>query len=244
MDPHPKTKRLHVVIAEAGIASRRAAETLIQDGYVKVNGVRVTTLGIKVDPTKDKIEVDGKVLKSSGTSKKQYYLFYKPLGVTTTMSDPHAYETIADFLRDVPERLYPVGRLDQNSTGLLLLTNDGELAHRLTHPSFGVKKQYHVVLDQNLTRGQIAKLKVGVSLEEGRTAGCDIEQLASKEFLFILHEGKKRQIRRMAEQVGAAVVSLHREAYGPLTLGNLRPGEKRSLTLKEVKLLYSLVGLK
>ena len=165
----------------------------------------------------------------------------------TTLQDPHAKRTVADFFKDVSARVFPVGRLDRDTTGLLIMTNDGELAFRLTHPKFGVKKRYHARVTGVVTEEKVKRLQKGVQLEEGRTAPCliEIESKTAKETsLFVtLHEGKKRQIRRIFEKIGHRVLELERLSYGPLSLGDLRFGEKRELKGHEVKLLEKATGI-
>ena len=241
MKPEGPLKRLQVVIAELGIASRRAAEILIQEGHVRVNGLVVSKQGLKVNPEVDRIEVKGKLISLSAQAK-HYYLFHKPLGVTTTLRDPHAKRIIADYFKNIPVRLFPAGRLDQDSTGLLLMTNDGELVHRLTHPRYGIKKHYQVRVDRKLSPAQLDQFRKGLELEGKRTAPCEIHFLSSDsegkaEYEVILHEGKKRQIRLMMKKIGAQVICLRREKYGPLSLGDLKPGEKRPLSADEIKML-------
>ncbi len=233
------------MIAEAGIASRRAAEKLIQTDKVRVNGKIVRILGTKVNPNLDKIEVNGKPLSQKQIQKK-YYLFHKPIGVTTTLSDPHAKKTVVDFFKDIPERLFPAGRLDQNSTGLLLMTNDGELVNRLTHPRFGVKKCYQVEVDRDLTEAELHQFKIGILLDGKKTAPCHIAKVSKNpnghaRFKVTLHEGRKRQIRMMMKKLNANVITLHRETYGPLFLGNLKSGEKRLLTPHEIESLVKAI---
>lgn len=236
---YPAPKRLQVLISEAGIASRRASEKLILNGKVRLNGKIVRVLGTKADPRLDQIEVDGKKIELK-KSEKIYFIFHKPLGVTTTLSDPHARKTIRDFFQDVKERVYPVGRLDRNTTGLLLVTNDGDLANKLMHPKFGVEKKYHVVIDQTLTLEEIKTLQSGIPMDGKKTAPCKISTLSPCRFEVILHEGRKRQIRRMMEYVGKKVLCLHRKSYGFLELGKLKPGQKRPLTLKEINELKKI----
>ncbi len=236
-------KRLQVVIAEAGVASRRAAERLIESGKVRVNGKVVCVQGMKVNPQTDQIEVEGKLLKLP-TGSKKYYLFHKPLGVVATLKDRHAKKTVADFFKDVPTRLFPVGRLDQNSTGLLLMTNDGELTLRLTHPRFGIQKVYKVLTREDLPAEKLNQFKHGLDIQGKKTAPAGIERIFKKssgetEFKVTLHEGKKRQIREMMKALGVHVIALHRKSYGSLTLGKLKPGEKRELTPEEILCLVS-----
>jgi 23S rRNA pseudouridine2605 synthase len=240
-------ERLQVVLARFGLASRRGVVELIEAGKVEVNGKVVLEKGHRVDSAKDEIRVDGAQLPLQTGQKKAYYLLNKPKGVMTTMQDPNAESTVADFFHDVPERLFPVGRLDRDTTGLILMTNDGELAFRLTHPKFGVKKRYLTRVRGVVSDADIKKLEAGVELEEGKTAPCEIrvENSTAKETVLrvVLHEGKKRQIRRIFETVGHRVLDLMRVSYGPLSLGEMRPGEKRRLADREVKALYEATGL-
>ncbi|PIQ85301.1 MAG: pseudouridine synthase [Candidatus Omnitrophica bacterium CG11_big_fil_rev_8_21_14_0_20_45_26] len=238
-------KRLQAIISASGHASRRAAEKLIQAGQVRVNGRVVTALGTKADSSKDQIEVEGTLL-TSVPAAFRYFIFHKPFGVTTTLSDPHAKKTIADFFGNEPVRLYPAGRLDQNSTGLLLVTNDGELVNHLTHPRFGVKKYYQVVISRALTAAELRQIQEGIMLDDQKTAPCRVRLLNQKIkkgviIEIILHEGRKRQIRRMMRQIGIRVLKLHRIGYGPLRLGRLAPGEKRALSDSETKALKAVI---
>ncbi len=242
----PDGERLQVVLARFGIASRRGVVTLIEDGKVEVNGKVVLEKGFRVDASKDAIRVEGADLPTGASQKKVYFAFNKPKGVMTTLQDPHAESTVADFFKEVPERVFPVGRLDRDTTGLLILTNDGELAFRLTHPKFGVPKRYHALVTGSVADESIKTLEAGVELEEGMTAPCKIEIEAKDrrhtELFVILHEGKKRQIRRIFELVGHRVVELERVNYGPLALGDIAPSEKRPLSTKEVRALYDATG--
>ena len=242
------SERLQVVLARFGIASRRGVVTLIEDGKVEVNGKVILEKGFRVDSSKDTVRVEGEELSLAGPLKKVYYVFNKPKGVMTTLQDPHAESTVADFFKDVTERVFPVGRLDRDTTGLLILTNDGEMAFRLTHPKFGVPKRYHALVTGSVTEEELKHLEAGVELEEGMTAPCKIQierkDRRNTELFVILHEGKKRQIRRIFELVGHRVVELERVNYGPLALGDLNTGEKRPLSAKEVRALYDATGVK
>lgn len=233
------------ILAQAGIASRRAAETLIEDGQVSVNGKVVTELGFKADPRKDLIRVGRKVVRLGAQSR--YLMLHKPTEVVTTASDPHGRQTVLDLLGKVRERVYPVGRLDYHSSGLLLLTNDGELALRLTHPRYGMEKVYRVKVDGLPSDEQLSKLSRGVYLEEGKTAPARVRiatERDGKAWLEItLSEGRRREIRRMCLQVGLPVEKLRRIALGPLKLGKLPPGEYRDLTEREIYDLRRAVGL-
>jgi len=243
----PGTERLQVVLARFGLASRRGVVSLIEEGKVTVNGEVVLEKGFRVDAKKDEILVTGQEFTRPVVQEKRYFLFYKPKNVMTTMQDPHAEHTVAEFFEGVPERLFPVGRLDRDTTGLILMTNDGELSFRLTHPKFGVKKRYYVRVRGVVTAEEIKKLEAGVMLEEGKTAPCkiDIEKTNPREtwLRVVLHEGKKRQIRRIFEGIGHRVIELERTDYGPLSLGTMRPGEKRELSNAEIRKLKEAAGL-
>ena len=250
-------ERLQKVLAQAGVASRRHAEKLILDGRVTVNGDKVTALGTKVG-VRDQIEVDGRLVKR--TEALYYYLLNKPVSVITSASDPRGRPTVVDLLKDVPVRVYPVGRLDYDTSGLLVLTNDGELAHRLMHPSYGIEKTYRVWVQGPVGIHALETLQQGVLLEDGKTAPAQVQRVSglsqrtkgglkndSLEVLEVtIHEGRNRQIRRMFEAVGYLVVKLERIRFGPLTLTQnltLHPGSYRALTEEEVKQLRSNVGL-
>jgi 23S rRNA pseudouridine2605 synthase len=250
MDKKPESKgeRLQVALAHFGIASRRGVVEMIEAGKVTVNGQVVKEKGFRVDPIADKIAIDGQILQTATTQKKRYFIFNKPKGVMTTLQDPNAESTVADFFGDVPERVFPVGRLDRDTTGLLLMTNDGELSFRLTHPKFGVAKHYRALVQGVVTDDKIKYLEKGVELEEGMTAPCKIKvEERGPRFTVLavtLHEGKKRQIRRIFQKVGHFVKDLERVSYGPLSLGKLAEGQRRELTSSEVKALYAATGQK
>jgi 23S rRNA pseudouridine2605 synthase len=243
-----KGERLQVVLARFGIASRRGVVSLIEDGKVSVNDKVVLEKGFRVNAAKDKIVVDGHEFSGDVNLEKRYFVFNKPKGVMTTLQDPHAERTVADFFKDVSARLFPVGRLDRDTTGLLLMTNDGELAFRLTHPKFGVTKRYRACVQGVVTDEKYKLLEKGVDLEEGRTAPCviEIEARSPREtILYVtLHEGKKRQIRRIFQSIGHRVLELERLSYGPLSLGDLRFGQKRELKPHEVRLLEQVTGIR
>ncbi len=232
-------ERLQVVLARFGLASRRGGVSLIEEGKVTVNGNVVLEKGFRVNAASDKITVNGEPLPSGDSPEKRYFMFNKPKGVMTTMQDPHAERIVADFFKDVSVRLFPVGRLDRDTTGLLLMTNDGELACRLMHPKFGIAKKYRARVSGAVTEEKIKRLEKGIELTEGMTAPCkiEIEATTPKETLLYvtLHEGKKRQIRRIFEKVGHRVLELERLNYGPLTLGDLKRGDKRELKAAELK---------
>lgn len=238
-------ERLQKFMAEAGVASRRACEELIRQGRVTVNG-ETASLGRSVEPEQDRVELDGKPVQKE--QRRTVILLYKPRGVVSTSSDPEGRRTVQDYFREIPERLYNVGRLDLNSEGLLLMTNDGALANRLTHPRYDVEKTYYAVCDGRLTASEAAKLTNGIELEDGMTAPARVDavrttQRGDTSFLITIHEGRNRQIRRMLEAVGHRTLRLKRERFGPLSLGTLAPGEWRKLSDEEIKKLENALGL-
>ncbi|MGI9607060.1 MAG: pseudouridine synthase [Acidimicrobiales bacterium] len=226
-------QRLQKVLAHAGVASRRVAEDMIADGRVEVNGL-VATLGDKVDAETDEIRVDGVITSIDPT--RVTYLLNKPVDVISTAQDTHGRPTVVDLVA-ADERIYPVGRLDADSEGLLLLTNDGGLAQRLTHPSYGVDKEYLVSVEGSPSRGALRALREGVALEDGRTSAAKVAELSPGLLRIVIHEGRNRQIRRMCAAVGHPVTRLVRTRIGPLTDGKLGPGEFRLLTADEVRAL-------
>jgi 23S rRNA pseudouridine2605 synthase len=238
-------ERLQKIIAAAGVASRRKAEELITSGHVKVNGTTVTELGSKADPETDHIRVNGKLLQPS-EQRHAYFLLNKPKGYVTTMSDPQKRPTVMDLLRGIRGRVYPVGRLDYASEGLLLLTNDGELANQLMKAASHVPKTYVVKVAGTPREEALEKLRKGLSIatDDGkrvRTAPAAVrvvKEAANPWYEITLIEGRNRQIRRMFEAVGHHVEKIKRVRYGPLTL-DVPPGEYRQLTLKEVQRLKS-----
>ncbi len=234
-------ERLQKIISAAGITSRRASEALIQNGQVAVNGVVVTELGSKADPSKDTITVDGKALKIS--AQRLYILLNKPPGYITALKDGQGRPLVTDLLKDVADRVYPVGRLDYNTEGLLLLTNDGDWANRLMHPRNEIEKEYHVRVRGKVIDQQLKRMADGVELEDGMTAPAIVNLVKSGEqndwISVAIHEGRNRQVRRMCEAVSLSVVRLKRIRYGTLMLGTLRAGQFRYLTEAEVR---ELVG--
>ena len=231
--------RLQKVMAERGICSRRKAEELILEGKVKVDGKIVKELGIKVSP-KVKIEVEGNNVGQT-FEKKVTFVFNKPLGVVSSASDDRGRPTVVDFFKDEKYRLYPVGRLDFNTSGCLLITNDGELAQLVTHPSSHLEKTYIVTVSGNMPDDSLRKLRDGVMLEDGMTqkARVAIGKRTDEVTIFkiAITEGRNRQVRRMCEAVGYQVKSLHRESVGGITLGLLKRGEYRELTKAEIDLI-------
>ncbi|MEU0487144.1 pseudouridine synthase, partial [Streptosporangium sp. NPDC006013] len=241
----PDGVRLQKVLAQAGVASRRACEDMIGDGRVTVDGQVVRRFGARVDPAKQVIHVDGKRLPTMPDL--VYFAINKPIGVVSTMSDPDGRPSLADFVADRTERLFHVGRLDTETEGLILLTNDGELANRLTHPSYGVQKKYWAKVPGRIERDLGRRLKKGIELEDGlaKADSFALVQEHGQQALveIVLHEGRKHIVRRMLEEVGHPVIDLARIEFGPVKLGRLKPGTLRALTLTEVGELYAAVGL-
>ena len=234
----PEGERLQKILAQAGVGSRRVCENLIEDGRVSVNG-EVARLGQRASADADLIEVDGAAI---GTRPGLvHYLLNKPAGVVTTAQDTHGRPTVVEIVPDEP-RVFPVGRLDAETEGLLLLTNDGELTHRLTHPSFGVDKEYLAEVDGSPARGAIRRLREGVELDDGPTAPAKVSLVSPTLLRIVIHEGRNRQVRRMCEAVGHPVVRLVRTRIGPLSDTELAPGQWRSLTRDEVRTLERAVG--
>lgn len=238
-------ERLQKVMARYGVASRRTCEKMILDGRVAVNRQIVRELGRRVDPLVDQIEVDGKPLIKK--DERVYLMLNKPHGYVTTVSDEQGRPTVVDLVKDIGVRLYPVGRLDKESEGLLLLTNDGELAYRLTHPRFKIPKRYRVEVKGFPDSGILLHLSQGVHLEDGWTKPARVELLERKDKTIVLDvvisEGRKRQIRRMCEKVGYQVLTLKRIAFGEIQLVDLPVGSHRHLSLSEVDELYAETGL-
>lgn len=234
--------RLNRFLAEGGLCSRRAADGLIRDGRVKVNGVPVLELGVQVEPDKDVVVVDGRRIQPP--ARKAVLLLNKPKGVITTATDPHGRRTVLDLV-EFDLRVVPVGRLDADTTGALLLTNDGDLVHALLHPSGHVPKEYIVLTDRELTDVELGRLAAGVKLEDGRTKPCQIERIgrpgSRPRYRLVLTEGRNRQVRRMMEFLGAHVERLHRRSIAGLSVEDLEPGQWRVLMGKEVDRLRRLV---
>src|SRR6266550_7193364 len=226
--------RLNAYLARAGVASRRKADELIKAGRVTVNGEpgQLNTF-VAAD---DRVEVDGKPVAKQRLT---YVLLHKPTGVVTTAGDPHARVTVVDLV-DHPTRVVPVGRLDVDTTGALLLTNDGELAHRLAHPRYEVEKLYEATVEGEPDDAALKRLESGVELDDGRTAPARVRRLAPSTLELAIHEGRKHQVKRMLEAVGHPVTRLHRSRYAGLTLEGLQPGDWRELEPGEVARLQSL----
>jgi 23S rRNA pseudouridine2605 synthase len=220
--------RLNAYLARAGVASRRAADELIKAGRVSVNG-EPGQLNTFVE-SRDRVEVDGRRVEPQRLA---YVLLHKPAGVVTTARDPHRRPTVVELV-DHEARVVPVGRLDADTTGALLLMNDGELAHRLAHPRYGVEKAYDVEVERDPTDEQLQLLRSGVELDDGRTAPAQARRLGRNRLELVLHEGRKHQVKRMCAAVGLPVTRLHRPRYAGVELGDLEPGEWRELTPDEV----------
>ncbi len=228
--------RLNAYLARAGVASRRRADELIKAGRVRVNGER-GELNTFVEAA-DRVEVDGRAV---APQRLAYVLLHKPPGVVTTARDPHGRPTVVDLVRHA-SRVVPVGRLDADTTGALLLTNDGALAHRLAHPRYGVEKVYEVEVEGDPDEKSLRRLAEGVELEDGRTAPARARRLGPGRIELTLHEGRKHQVKRMCEAVGHPVRRLHRSGYAGLELGRVEPGAWRELSAPEVQRLRALVG--
>jgi pseudouridine synthase len=240
-------ERLQKILARAGLASRREAEQWILEGRVAVNGQIVRKLGSQADPAKDSIKVDGKRIQPAASPR--YFAFHKPAGVMTTFNDPRGRPDLSPFVQRMGDRqrLFPVGRLDYNSSGLLLLTNDGELAQRLAHPRFGVKKRYRVKLSACPSEQEMAALRKGIRLEDGVTAPARVrvlEKLKKNAWVEIeIQEGRNREVRRMFSALGYFVEKLIRDRVGSVALGALPAGAVRPLSQTEVVALKEAVGL-
>ncbi len=233
--------RLQKYLSQCSVASRRKAEELIAEGRVKING-RKAILGDKVDPVHDKILVCGKPIINK--DEKMYIMLHKPRGFVTTLSDEQGRKCVADLVGDAGKRLFPVGRLDRNSEGLLFMTNDGEFANLLTHPSRHVAKVYRVTVRENAKEEQIVKMAEGMQLEEYKTLPCEVDIIEKHEdrtvLRFVIYEGKNREIRKLCEAVGLTVIRLKRMEIAGVKLGMLPQGRWRELTEKEVKRLMNV----
>jgi len=228
-------ERLQKILSRAGVASRRASEQLMLDGRVTVNGAVVRELGTKADPAHDDVRVDGRRVKVA--EHHRYLVLNKPRGYVTTRSDPQRRPTVLDLMEGVREYIYPVGRLDYESEGLLILTNDGDLAARLTHPSHGVARVYEARVLGVPDPHDLDRLSRGVTIEGRRTALADVKLLSASVLLITIREGRNRQVRKMCETIGHPVTHLKRVAIGPIRDARLKLGKWRDLTLDEVKKL-------
>ena len=234
--------RLNKIIADAGITSRRGADELIADGRVTVDGRPVRELGAKIDPDNHEVAVDGETIKRSLT--KSYLVLHKPKGVLSTMYDPEGRPSLADFIDLRKERLFHVGRLDKDSEGLILLTNDGDLTFRATHPSFGLEKTYIIEFEGRLETGVDKVLLKGVELEDGMGRVLSFKQLSANWIEVKIHEGRYHIIRRLMEAVGVEVLRLIRTNFGPISLGDTPEGRWRDLNEQELLNIQKALDLK
>ena len=235
--------RLQKIISRGGVVSRRKAEGLIRCGLVTVNGQVIREMGVKADPKKDHIKVEGRLI--HGEQPMTYLILHKPKGVITTLSDPQGRPTVKDFLSGIKIKVYPVGRLDYHSEGLVFLTNDGEMAHALIHPRYQVPRTYQVKVKGSLSEDLLSRLRRGVFLPTHRRASCRVESLrrtvANSWLEVTLYEGQKRQIRRMMDVIGHPVLKLKRIRLATLELGDLQPGRYRYLFPEEIKSLRACI---
>lgn len=237
--------RLQVALAQLGFASRRGAAEIIKAARVKVNGKLTLKAGHRVNLENDTITVDGR---SACIQKKVYFMLNKPRGVVTTVKDRYAQHTVLDLIKQKDVRIYPVGRLDKDTTGLILLSNDGELSYRLTHPKFGIKKIYRVCVEGVIVQKTLKSLERGILLDGSKTYPCRIKVIADKKKATALEieltEGRKRQIKKMFAAVGHPVLSIERTGFGPLKLANLKPGLWRKLESEEIAELKNVAGVR
>ena len=235
-----KDTRLQKMMADCGVASRRKAEEMIAQGRVKVNG-RPAKIGDKVDPRKDLVTVDDERIGSGDN--KVYIMLHKPRGFITTMSDEKDRKCVAELVSEIPERVYPVGRLDKDSEGILLMTNDGNFANTISHPSGHVPKLYRVTVRPAVTEDMLTQMSVGMVIDGQKTAPCTVRVIQEEKgrvvLEIVLNEGRNRQIRKMCEQLGLEVARLKRAAMGSVKLGMLQPGQYRELTPEEVQRLMA-----
>jgi 23S rRNA pseudouridine2605 synthase len=238
-----KTERVQKVLARAGVASRRQAEALIAAGRIRVGGRRISEQGVQVDPIRDAVSLDGRRVSAEPL---EYVLFHKPREVMCTMRDPLGRKSVADFLRGVGSRVVPVGRLDYQTSGVLLLTNDGDLSRALAHPSGGVQKEYVLKVKGRVDEAALARFRARIEIAGTRTAPAEVRRLRADEnntwLIVRIHEGKNRQVRRLAEYAGYRVMRLTRSSFGDLGLDDLRPGEWRFLSASELRSLRALAN--
>jgi 23S rRNA pseudouridine2605 synthase len=238
--------RLNRFIARSGISSLRGADELIRQGRVSVNGTAISEMGVKIDPERDYVLVDDEPI--TGPKKKRYYLFFKPKGVVSTMMDPEGRTCIADFTKGVSEGLFPVGRLDYDADGLMLLTNDGVLANNIAHPSKKLPKAYQVKITGTLSRKKIEAFQKGIPIDGKRTIPCTIKPLEVRQknawYEVTLVEGRNRQLKKMFSYFHHRVLKIKRISIGPLSLEGMAPGEMRKLTPDELERLLASLGMK
>ncbi|HEX2166762.1 MAG TPA: pseudouridine synthase [Longimicrobiales bacterium] len=225
--------RLQKFLSQAGVASRRSSEELIVEGRVSINGRVTSELGVRVQPSDD-VRVDGKRIRRAAS---QWYALHKPRGYMSTRSDPQGRQTLYDLVPPPMRRLFYVGRLDFDSEGLILLTNDGDTAHRLLHPRYGIDREYDVQLEEPVDDSALEQLRLGVQLDDGRAQARSVRRKGGNRVVLTLQEGRKREVRRMFAELGYRVVRLRRVRYGPIRLGDLHPGEWRALDERELESL-------
>ena len=234
--------RLQKFLAISGVASRRKAEEIIKSGRVRVDGKVVTEMGVRINPDTQVVHCDNRLIEAAGKEANVYILLNKPGGYVTTVSDPQGRPIVTSLLKDITARVYPVGRLDLDTEGALLMTNDGELAHKILHPKFETNKTYEVLVKGVPSRHKIDSLKKGIMLEGKKTWPARIMFVQQKEqatlFKITIHEGRKRQIRKMFQAIAHPVLHLKRTAYGQLTLGSLKSGSYRFLSTNELKKIF------
>lgn len=237
-----KPIRLQKFLAQSGIASRRGAEKIIKSGRVRVDGKVVTEMGIKVNPEIQAVHYDNQRVTLAGREKPVYILLNKPRGYVTTVSDPQGRPVVTSLVKDVSARLYPVGRLDLDTEGALILTNDGQLAHKILHPKFETNKTYEALVKGNPPHGKLDFLRRGIMIDGKKTWPARIVFVKQKEhnslLQVVIHEGRKRQVRKMFQAIGHPVLHLKRTAYGHLTLGSLKTGSYRFLKSNELKKIF------
>lgn len=232
-----KTIKISKYLSQAGIASRRQAETLVRQGLVSINGKTVNNPAIRVDPKADRIIFEKRAVK---VAPKAYYLLHKPIGYVCTAQDHHAEKLVGELVPETP-KVWPVGRLDKMTSGLLIMTNDGDLTLKLTHPRYEIEKEYEIVSNFSLSEGEIESIKKGVFLEDGFIRPDRFEKIGPKKYLIVIHSGKKRVVRRIVEKIGKAVAQLKRTRTGSLGLGDLAAGKWRRLSPPEIEKLTDRV---
>lgn len=239
-------QRINRILSQAGVTSRRKADELIKSGRIMLNGQRILEMGVKAEWGKDSIKLDGKEI--PGPRNRVYLMLNKPFGYISSLSDPEGRPVVTDLIKDIPRRLYPVGRLDFDSLGLLLMTDDGDFSHRLTHPKYHIPKTYKATVTGSVSSETLENLRNGVKLDDGFSGNAKaalVMQAGNRSIIRItVYQGRNRMVRRMIEAVGCSVVHLMRTGFGNLEIGNLKMGKYRYLSEDEVKELKRSVGIK